>query len=249
MSVTGSASSANQNVLRGKIKSLSPYAIDPTLSVEGASADAKAVGEALDKKVAYMDIVDDLTTNDSERVLSAKQGVELKKSVENLRLAANESISSLELEIGELQSNVSEAESSANAAHTAAKVAQAAVDSKVNLDGSSPMNADFDMGSNKVINLADPVVNTDGANKGYVDSRKKTAVCTLLKSAWESNEQTVDVPGVSANNTVIIAPASDSFSDYRNAGVRCTGQGKDTLSFGYEFTPTADLNVNVLILE
>lgn len=44
MSVTGSAASPDLNCLKGRISSLS---IDNTLSVAGACADAKAVGEAL----------------------------------------------------------------------------------------------------------------------------------------------------------------------------------------------------------
>lgn len=48
MSVTGSAQTSNLNVLRGKISKVSPYAIDPSLTEEGAAADAKATGEAID---------------------------------------------------------------------------------------------------------------------------------------------------------------------------------------------------------
>lgn len=99
------------------------------------------------------------------------------------------------------------------------------------------------------LDVLDPTQSTNAANKGYVDSRKKTAVCSLPQTGWQNNSQTVAVAGVTANNTVIVAPAADSFSNYRNFGVRCTGQGKGSLTFAYEFTPTADLNVNVLILE
>ena len=48
MSLTGSAQTSNLNVLRGKISKVSPYAIDPSLTEEGAAADAKATGEAID---------------------------------------------------------------------------------------------------------------------------------------------------------------------------------------------------------
>jgi len=82
-----------------------------------------------------------------------------------------------------------------------------------------------------------------------VDSRKKTATCTLGKSSWSGSSQTVNVSGVTASNTVIVAPAAASFTNYRNFGVRCTAQAAGKLTFAYEFTPTADLTVNVLILE
>ncbi len=48
MSLTGSATDTNLNVLRGKIVSVSPYSIDPSLKTEGAAADAKATGDAID---------------------------------------------------------------------------------------------------------------------------------------------------------------------------------------------------------
>jgi hypothetical protein len=99
------------------------------------------------------------------------------------------------------------------------------------------------------LNVLDPKQNTNAATKGYVDSRKKTAVCSLPQTGWQNNSQSVSVAGVTANNTVIVAPAPASFSHYRNFGVRCTGQGEGILTFSYEFTPTADLSVNVLILE
>lgn len=47
MSLTGSAETSNLNILRGKISKVSPYAIDPSLTTEGAAADAKATGEAI----------------------------------------------------------------------------------------------------------------------------------------------------------------------------------------------------------
>ena len=184
MSVTGSASSTNLNVLKGKIRSLSPYAIDPSLSVEGASADAKAVGDALDKKVDYTDIVDNLTTSESKLPLSAKQGVEIKKSVDNLRLSTNESLSNMEQDIEELSNTINGAQNSADSAHTAAEEAQATADGKLAPDGSIAMTADFDMGDNRIKNVADPMEATDAVNKEYVDSKRLVFEVTLSKSAW-----------------------------------------------------------------
>lgn len=47
--MTGNVSDVNNlKILKGKIRNLSPYALDTTLSVEGASAEAKATGEAIE---------------------------------------------------------------------------------------------------------------------------------------------------------------------------------------------------------
>lgn len=207
MSVTGSASSTNLNVLKGKIRSLSPYAIDPSLSVEGASADAKAVGDALEKKVDYTDIVDNLTTSDSKRPLSAKQGVEIKKSVDNLRLSTTESLSSMEQDIEALGLSINGAKNSADSAHTAAEAAQTTADSKVAPDGTVAMTADFDMGDNRVLNVADPEEETDGVNKQYVDSKRLMLEITLSKSSWATTTgeapftQRVAVSGILPTDT------------------------------------------------
>lgn len=211
MSVTGSATSTNLNVLKGKIRSLAPYAVDPTLSVEGASADAKAVGDELEKKVCYADIVDNLTTSDSDKPLSAKQGVEIKKTVENLRLATNESISNMELDITNMQTSVSGAQNSANVANTAAKAAQTTADSKLAPDGTVAMTADFDMGDNRIINVSDPEEEDDAVNKKYVDSKtgskKLSLEVTLENDSWASTTgdapytQSIDVADILSTDT------------------------------------------------
>lgn len=85
MSVTGSATPTdNLNVLKGKISSLSPYALDQTLSVFGSAAESSAVGKALNQKINYGDIADNLETNESGVPLSAKQGVLLVKRMNDI---------------------------------------------------------------------------------------------------------------------------------------------------------------------
>ena len=70
------------NGLNGKITAI-PL-IDKTLTKENCTAEAKAVGDALAKKVNVIDIVDNLATEDSNRPLSAKQGVEIKRRIDDI---------------------------------------------------------------------------------------------------------------------------------------------------------------------
>lgn len=72
---------------------------------------------------------------------------------------------------------------------------------------------------------------------------------TLNAASWASNSQTVTVSGVSTSNIVIVSPSPDSFEAYGEAGVRCSAQANNSLTFTCSDTPSANLTVNVIILE
>lgn len=74
------------------------------------------------------------------------------------------------------------------------------------------------------------------------------AVVTLSASSWSSSTQTVAVSGVTSSNTIIPSPAPESHEAYGDAGVYCSAQASDSLTFTCTDTPSADLTVNVLIL-
>ena len=61
--------------------------VDPTLSKEGYSADAKVVGEALNARVKTSDIVDDLTSESIDKPLSARQGKVIKQQLDTINLS------------------------------------------------------------------------------------------------------------------------------------------------------------------
>lgn len=71
---------------------------------------------------------------------------------------------------------------------------------------------------------------------------------TLAVADWSSNTQTVTVSGVSATNTVFVSPAPASAADYAAAGIICTAQGTDSLTFTCTTTPTNAITVNVVII-
>ena len=80
-----------------------------------------------------------------------------------------------------------------------------------------------------------------------------TAV-TLSASGWNSSSktQTGTVSGVLADETkqlITPTPAMESQTAYYNAGIRCTGQSADSLTFTAKTIPTADLTVYVTIQE
>ena len=262
MSVTGSASSTNLNVLRGKIRSLAPYAIDPTLSVEGSAADAKAVGDELEKKIAYSDIVDDLTTSDSEKPLSAKQGAKVKQSVDDLRNEMNLEFTNIETDLERMRTSVTGAENSANAANEAAIEAKDTADGKLAPDGTVAMTADFNMGNNKIVNVYAPENPTDVANKeyveSYVDSKRFTASVTLNADSWATTSgdapyfQNVSVAGVTEDGTLtdVLAspnPSEEMYSAYNECGIRLYAQHDNEVEFMCKSRPEIDIDVNLAV--
>ena len=79
-----------------------------------------------------------------------------------------------------------------------------------------------------------------------------SAAVTLSASGWDSSAktQTVTVSGVLADETkqlITPTPAASSQAAYYNAGIRCTNQAANSLTFTAKTIPTADLTVYVTI--
>lgn len=88
---------------------------------------------------------------------------------------------------------------------------------------------------------------------GKADAPKSVSV-TLAAASWDSTAktQTVTVTGVSATETaqmITPTPALASQTAYYDAGILCTGQAADSLTFTANTIPTADLTVYVVIQE
>lgn len=81
-----------------------------------------------------------------------------------------------------------------------------------------------------------------------------SSAVTLSASGWNSSSktQTVTVSGVLANETkqlITPTPALASQTAYYGAGIRCTNQAANSLTFTAKTIPTADLTVYVTIQE
>ena len=75
---------------------------------------------------------------------------------------------------------------------------------------------------------------------------------TLSVSAWSGNSQTITVPGVLADETKQLiqpVPAIASQAAYLAAGILCTGQAADSLTFTCQTVPEADLTVYVVMTD
>lgn len=122
-------------------------------------------------------------------------------------------------------------------------------DAMITGDVTFKYGADFD--GSKITSVGTPVNGSDGANKAYVDSKAPTSVTiTLTTSGWSSNTQTVTVSGVVASETAQLitpTPAIASQSAYYEAGIMCTNQGTNSLTFTCQTVPTSNLTVYVVI--
>lgn len=76
-----------------------------------------------------------------------------------------------------------------------------------------------------------------------------TPVSAILSTAsWSGLEQTVNINGITANNTVIVTPAPSSHTAYCNAGIYCSAQTANKLTFTCDQVPSINLTINVMIL-
>ena len=119
-----------------------------------------------------------------------------------------------------------------------------------------------------ISNLVDPTDPDDATNKQYVDSKSPTSVTvTLTADGWvdatavpppdsggttvtQIKQQTVTVSGVVASETAQLitpTPAIASQSAYYEAGIMCTGQAANSLTFTCQTVPTSNLTVYVVI--
>lgn len=135
-------------------------------------------------------------------------------------------------------------------------------DAMITGDVTFKYGADFD--GSKITSVGTPVNGSDGANKAYVDSKSPTSVTiTLTSDGWTNtmapvepggetlgHQQTVTVSGVSATETAQLitpTPAIASQSAYYEAGIMCTGQAANSLTFTCQTVPTSNLTVYVVI--
>lgn len=104
--------------------------------------------------------------------------------------------------------------------------------------------------SMRLSGISSPSSSDDAATKGYVDSKgPKTATVTLTTDGWRKGEQTVTVNGILADSSaqiVDVCPANKPSADrWAAAGVWCTSQAANSLTFSCDSVPTEDINVNI----
>ena len=99
------------------------------------------------------------------------------------------------------------------------------------------------------------IATLNGYVRAMIDAAaSKSVSVTLAAASWDSTAktQTVTVTGVSANETaqmITPTPALASQTAYYKAGILCTAQAENSLTFTCTTAPTEDLTVYVVIQE
>lgn len=98
---------------------------------------------------------------------------------------------------------------------------------------------------------------TDGTDASWADIYKvPTSVPDLLDTGWVLDSgtgkynQTINVTGVTATNTVFVSPLPASADDWASSNILCTAQGAGTLTFTCDTVPSTSggwIGVNVVI--
>lgn len=113
----------------------------------------------------------------------------------------------------------------------------------------------------RISDVGNPINDQDVATKKYVDKSikdmstnmgTKSMEVTLLASSWNGNgpyTQTVSAPGVTVTNAVLSSAIPENWEAAGNAGVYCSGQALNRLTFSCTDKPETDLSYNILVID
>lgn len=152
-------------------------------------------------------------------------------------------LSDLAVETAKLANKAVTTEKIADKAVTTAQLGDASVGTS-QLDALAVTAAKLAAGAVETAKIKAEAVTAEKIAEGATHT---DATVTLTAAGWSSNTQTVNVPNIKANSTVIVSPAPASFKVYGEAGVYCSAQAEGKLTFTCDSVPTAAIIVNVVI--
>ena len=89
------------------------------------------------------------------------------------------------------------------------------------------------------------------SSNGTIPTERLTKVnttVTLTTAGWSGGSQTVTVTGMTATGIALVSPDPSDTADYVAAGILCTSQATNSLTFTATTTPTNDIDVNIVCL-
>lgn len=79
-----------------------------------------------------------------------------------------------------------------------------------------------------------------------VDAVPKNLTVTLTSADWVDNTQNVNVVGMNDTKSVIVQANEETKDIYTSAGIKCTAQSTNQLTFTCDSVPNSDIKVDIL---
>lgn len=90
---------------------------------------------------------------------------------------------------------------------------------------------------------------TDGTDASWTAVTKVNTTVTIAVADWDGGTTvTKTVAGITATGVVLVSPDPTDQSAYTTAGIICTTQATDSLTFTCSTTPASDIDVVVVML-
>lgn len=118
---------------------------------------------------------------------------------------------------------------------------------QISSNGSASTNADANTMKVANVNGNYELMSADGTIP-TARLTKVNSTITLTAAGWSGGSQTVTVNGVTSTSVVFVAPDPADTTDYVSAGILCTSQTTNSLTFTATTTPTSDIDVNIVCL-
>lgn len=195
--------------LKGRIANSRPLSTDPTLTEEGASADAKATGEAIAKVKSDNQTYTDQHKNNKENphgVTAAQLGLDMVDNTPDSRKPVSEAQAEA----------IADAKKAGTDAQEAAERAMEAAENAIAKSGGA-LEGELAMGDHKITGVGTPENDTDASNKKYVDDKHFDTTATV-SSTWSGDaapySQAVTVKGIDEEDKPHISPVySDTLEE------------------------------------
>lgn len=220
--------------LRGSISRTQPYQLDPTLTVEGAGAEAKATGEAIK---GVRDEVNAHAGNASNPHNVTK---------EQLGLSEVDNTSDMDKPVSYAQEiAIADAKKAGTDAYAYAEEIMGIVnENKTSSDEAGGKAENAQTSADEAMTAAQKAQETADSKTAWF---AKTV--TLTSDGWnEHNQQVVTVEGVTSNQNqpIFISPETDSEESYNSFDVKPSAQGENQITFSCNEVPDSDIILNIV---
>lgn len=233
--------------LKGRIANSRPLSTDPTLTVEGASADAKATGEAIAKVKSDNQTYTDQHKNNKENphgVTAAQLGLDLVDNTPDSQKPVSEAQAEA----------IADAKKAGTDAQEAAERAMEAAENAIAKSGGA-LEGELAMGDHKITGVATPEEDTDACNKAYVDGKRFTETATIPANWSALNwpySMAVSVEGIKAEDKPHVSPVySETIAEARKqieawSMINTAVASENTITFYcYETKPDIEIPIQI----